>query len=446
MSDLISQYFATLAQPIPDITPPIRGVIPRELSDGDVMKITDKIFEHAQHKGASDIHLESISPEKAVIRMRIDGNMSSYASLNKEMREGFIGRVKILAGIDITIKNKPQDGKIVFTSATSTKTMNMRVATIPTVDNMEDMVIRVLPPGKPIPLADINMHPRSLNRLLGMLKRNHGFIFVSGPTGSGKTTTLHSIIHHVNRPDIKIWTAEDPIEIVQEGLRQVQINTKIGYDFPLVLRGFLRADPDVIVVGELRDHESFQVAIQASLTGHRVLSTLHTNSVAEAITRFSNMGVSANDLANGLVGGIGQTLLPLLCTRCKRAYNPSNDQVLELLREYCSGLENTDYYRADPKLFVGELYQYFIKTYGHDGKLRMYEPIGCSFCDDGYKGRIAIHELLEVSPQVRRAISAEKESSEIFQIALNEGMLTAKMDAVIKAVEGKIDINRAKLR
>src|ERR1044071_8031245 len=232
-----------------------------------------------------------------------------------------VSRLKIMAGLDISERRKPQDGKIKFQLVD--RSIELRAATIPTAGaGNEDIVLRILAAEEPIPLDRLEMTPRNLGEFRNLLDKPYGLVLCVGPTGSGKTTTLHSALGAINSSDRKIWTAEDPVEITQPGLRQVQVNPKIGFNFAAAMRAFLRADPDVIMVGEIRDHETAEVAVEASLTGHLVLSTLHTNSAVETVSRLLEMGIDRFNFADSLLGVLAQRLARTLCPECKEAYHP----------------------------------------------------------------------------------------------------------------------------
>jgi type II secretory ATPase GspE/PulE/Tfp pilus assembly ATPase PilB-like protein len=288
-----------------------------------------------------------------------------------------------MSNLDITVKRLPQDGKIKFRRNTGDE-IELRVATIPTQGGVEDVVMRLLAKGETMPLNDMGLLPRNYNDLIGIIAKPYGMILVVGPTGSGKTTTLHAALHHINRPDRKIWTAEDPVEITQYGLRQVQVQPKIGFDFAAAMRSFLRADPDIIMVGEMRDFETAKTGVEASLTGHLVFSTLHTNSAPETIVRLLDMGIDPLNFADALLGILAQRLVRTLCKSCKEAYHPTKEEYDEIAESY--GIEQFN------KLDI---------LYNDD--FRLYRPKGCGNCDGtGYKGRMGIHELLVGTEDIKR--------------------------------------------
>ncbi|HYG32742.1 MAG TPA: ATPase, T2SS/T4P/T4SS family, partial [Methylophilaceae bacterium] len=270
-------------------------------SDNTLVQLVNKMILDAYKENVSDIHIETYPGKKNTrIRFRKDGALMSYLEIPYNFRSALISRIKIMAQLDITDHRRPQDGKIDFSHFGPAK-IELRVATVPTSNSLEDIVMRILASAKPIPLEDIGMPANVMTTLQQLMERPHGFIVVCGPTGSGKTTTLHSLLAQINNTERKIWTAEDPVEITQEGLRQVQVNPKIGWTFAGAMRSFLRADPDVIMVGEMRDEETAKTGIEASLTGHLVLSTLHTNSAPESIVRLLDMGMDPFNFADALL-------------------------------------------------------------------------------------------------------------------------------------------------
>ncbi|MES2318519.1 MAG: GspE/PulE family protein, partial [Pseudomonadota bacterium] len=270
------------------------GEAPAEVSEAvenELVKLLNKIIIDAYRQGVSDIHIEPLPGKgKTGIRFRKDGTLVPYIEIPSSYRSAMVARVKIMCDLDISERRKPQDGKIKFKKY-GPLDIELRVATIPSSGGVEDIVMRILAAGEPIPLAKLGVLPYNLERLITAIEKPYGLFFVCGPTGSGKTTTLHSVLNHLNTPETKIWTAEDPVEITQKGLRQVQVNRKAGLDFATVMRSFLRADPDIIMVGEMRDKETVSMGIEASLTGHLVFATLHTNSAPESIVRLLDMGM-----------------------------------------------------------------------------------------------------------------------------------------------------------
>jgi type II secretory ATPase GspE/PulE/Tfp pilus assembly ATPase PilB-like protein len=263
---------------------------------------------------------------------------------------------------------------------------------------------------------------------------------VCGPTGSGKTTTLHSILKFLNTPDTKIWTAEDPVEITQKGLRQVQINKKAGIDFALIMRAFLRADPDIIMVGESRDKETVSMGVEASLTGHLVFSTLHTNSAPESITRLMDMGMDPFNFADALLGILAQRLAKKLCD-CKAAYVPDAEEVRLFVIEYSEELRHSKAWKTDYEGESKKLVETWNKTYGEDGHIKLYKAVGCEKCNKtGYKGRVGLHELLVADDGVKKLIQERARVADLFASAVEGGMRTLKMDGMEKIMMGLTDL------
>src|SRR5436853_73431 len=309
-----------------------------EAADNELVKLVNKVIIEAYNQGASDIHIEPYPGKgKTEIRFRKDGSLGPYIEVPASYRAALAARLKIMCDLDISEKRKPQDGKIKFKKF-GPLDIELRVATIPTAGGVEDVVMRILAAGEPIPLEKMGFTPRNLDELQKTVQKPYGLFFVCGPTGSGKTTTLHSVLKYLNTPDTKIWTAEDPVEITQKGLRQVQINKKAGLDFAVIMKSFLRADPDIIMVGEMRDKETTGTGIEASLTGHLVFATLHTNSAPESIIRLLDMGMDPFNFADALLGILAQRLAKRLCGKCKQAYVPEPAEITAFLREYCEEL------------------------------------------------------------------------------------------------------------
>ena len=290
---------------------------PIEQSDNSLVRLLNNMIIEAHKDGVSDIHIESYpGKEKIRVRFRKDGVLRTYLELPASYRNAMIARVKIMCDLDISERRKPQDGKINFAKFSPQHRIELRVATIPTNNSLEDVVLRILASARPIPIDMLGFAEPIEKALLHVVERPYGLVLCVGPTGSGKTTTLHSALSHINVPERKIWTAEDPVEITQPGLRQVQINAKIGWDFPKALRAFMRADPDVIMLGEIRDEETAHMAIEASLTGHLVLSTLHTNSAPETVTRLLDMGMDPFSFGDALLAVLAQRLVRASCQSC----------------------------------------------------------------------------------------------------------------------------------
>jgi type II secretory ATPase GspE/PulE/Tfp pilus assembly ATPase PilB-like protein len=395
-------------------------------SDSVIMQLVNKIINDAYGRRASDIHIEpNVDKKNVEIRFRVDGDCALYQTVPFSYRAAVISRIKIMSNLDITVKRIPQDGKIKFRRSTGEE-IELRVATIPTQGGVEDVVMRILAKGETMPLEDMALLPRNYKELINIISQPYGMILCVGPTGSGKTTTLHAALHHINRPDRKIWTAEDPVEITQYGLRQVQVQPKIGFDFAAAMRSFLRADPDVIMVGEMRDFETAKTGVEASLTGHLVFSTLHTNSAPETIVRLLDMGIDPLNFADALLGILAQRLVRTLCKKCKEQYHPTKEEYEEIAESYDR--------EAFDKLNI---------PYNNDFKL--YRPKGCDICDKtGYRGRMGIHELLVGTDDIKRMVQKHETVEVMRNKARSEGMTTLLQDGILKSLQGFTDFKQVR--
>jgi len=409
-------------------------------ADNELVKFVNKVIIDAYTQKVSDIHIEPMPGKfKTGIRFRIDGTLQPYIEVPAHFRQAMVTRLKIMCDLDISERRKPQDGKIKFKKYGPID-IELRVATIPSAGGVEDVVMRILAAGEPIPLDKLGLTPHNKERVIRTVEKPYGLFYVCGPTGSGKTTTLHSILKHLNTPDTKIWTAEDPVEITQKGLRQVQINRKAGIDFALIMRAFLRADPDIIMVGESRDKETVAMGVEASLTGHLVFSTLHTNSAPESITRLLDMGMDPFNFADALLGILAQRLAKKLCD-CKEAYVPDAEELKLFTIEYAEELKHSAAWKADYAGEAKKLVASWINVYGNEGKLQFYRHVGCDKCNKtGYKGRIGLHELLIADDGIKKLIQERARVAEIFAAAVEGGMRTLKMDGMEKIMMGLTDI------
>jgi len=437
---------SSIDQLLADMDSPLEGESADDSSlesaaaDNELVKFVNKVIIDAYNQKVSDIHIEPMPGKaKTGIRFRIDGTLQPYIEVPAQFRQAMVTRLKIMCDLDISEKRKPQDGKIKFKKY-GPLDIELRVATIPSAGGVEDVVMRILAAGEPIPLEKLGLTAHNKERLEKTISKPYGLFYVCGPTGSGKTTTLHSILKFLNTPDTKIWTAEDPVEITQKGLRQVQINRKAGIDFALVMRAFLRADPDIIMVGESRDKETVAMGVEASLTGHMVFSTLHTNSAPESITRLLDMGMDPFNFADALLGILAQRLAKKLCD-CKEAYHPSSQEVKDFIKEYAEELRNTDAWKADEGGESQKLFEDWMEHYGKDGKLTMYRAVGCDKCGKtGYKGRIGLHELMIADDAAKKLIQERARVAELFACAVSSGMRTLKMDGMEKVLMGLTDL------
>jgi type II secretory ATPase GspE/PulE/Tfp pilus assembly ATPase PilB-like protein len=411
-----------------------------QVTDNVVVRIVNKIIEDAHRQKVSDIHIEpGMGKQKVVVRFRKDGVLATYYKFPTKYRAVFVSRIKVMAHLDISNKNKPQDGKINFRHFAPID-VELRVATIPTAGGIEDVVIRLLSGGKCMPVNAIGLSSDNLDRLLDGISRPHGLFLVCGPTGSGKSTTLHSILNYLNGTERKIWTAEDPVEITQPGLRQVEVNEKVGMTFASAMRAFLRADPDIIMVGEMRDHETASTAIEASLTGHLVLSTLHTNSAAESIVRLLDMDMDPFNFADAMIGVLSQRLTKTLCTSCKKAYSPEMRELEFLAAEFCSEAMSDGSRSAPTDDEVRKQIEIWRNVFAQKGEFTLYKAPGCMDClDTGYRGRMGVHELLMSNSEIKKMVLRRAPASEVHIAAIKAGMHTRKQDGIEKILMGYTD-------
>jgi type II secretory ATPase GspE/PulE/Tfp pilus assembly ATPase PilB-like protein len=394
-------------------------------TDSGIVRLANQLIIEAFNRGASDIHVEPDGAKNpCLVRLRIDGDCQKFMEVPGQHRNALVQRLKIMSKLDISERRRPQDGKIRFKY--SKGTIELRVATIPTANGNEDVVMRILAASKPLPIDKMGFSDRNLTAFKEILAKPYGICLVVGPTGSGKTTTLHSALGFINTEDMKIWTAEDPVEITQKGLRQVQVQPKIDFTFAAAMRAFLRADPDVIMVGEMRDHETAAIGIEASLTGHLVFSTLHTNSAPETISRLLDMEIDPFNFADALLGIMAQRLIRVLCPKCKEAYHPTAEEYEEVMQAY-----GYDWWPTTGITYSPEL--------------TLYRPKGCANCSNtGYKGRMGVHELLVGTDELKRAIQRRAPIDELRSLAMQQGMRTLLQDAIEKAFKGVTDIKQAR--
>lgn len=381
-----------------------------EVDSAPIVKLVYSTLELAVSQGASDIHIEPMEDEVKV-RFRVDGRLQQSQNIPKEAQAAVSTRIKIMAGLDIAEKRIPQDGRFDFTA--NNKVLNVRVSVLPTVHG-EKVVMRILDKTNfLLPKEKLGFTKSNLVKFDQLLQNPNGIILITGPTGSGKSTTLYTMLSELNQVSDNITTVEDPIEYQIDGLNQVQVNIKAGLTFPNALRSFLRQDPDIIMVGEIRDSETVDVAIRAAITGHLVLSTLHTNDAVSSISRLEDMGVEPYLIAVSLRGVISQRLVRRLCTRCAEPYRPEEYELQYL------GL-------------------------AADGDYTFYKAVGCSHCNKtGYKGRIAVHEILLINNEMKDMISRSATVNEITKFAIEGGMSTLKDESVKLIKNGITSFNEA---
>ena len=387
-----------------------------------IVQLINKIIVDGYNLNCSDIHIEpSKGTRPAVVRFRIDGMCREVLKIPAKNVRASIARIKVMSNLDITESRKPQDGKIAVKMRG--KPLELRVATLPTI-NGESVIMRILAAGdNAIPFEKLGFSDRNFEACKRMMENPHGIILVVGPTGSGKTTSLHAVLGALNTPDRKILTAEDPVEITQHGLQQVQVMPKIGYTFAMALRAFLRCDPDIILIGEMRDHETAHSGIEASLTGHLVFSTLHTNSAPETIVRLLDMGLDPMNFADALIGIVAQRLVRTLCSTCKEPYKPSQEELDRLIHLY------------------GE--EYFPELNIDFDEVQLFKPGACEKCGGtGYRGRAGIHEALEGTPDMKKLIAKSTVVDEIRKLAYREGMRGLQQDGIAKIFKGLTDLEQ----
>lgn len=400
-------------------------------SDNTLVRLVNKIIMDAYEDGASDIHIETMKGNRPTrVRFRKDGLMSHYSDVPANFRNALVSRLKIMSRLDISEKRRSQDGKMDFAQFGPAR-IELRVLTMPTTEGLEDVVMRILAAPKAVSMDTLGLSAYTMAGVKKFAASPHGLVFVCGPTGSGKTTTLHSILSHINTPERKIWTVEDPVEITQDGLRQVQVQPRIDWTFASVLRSFLRADPDVIMVGETRDQETARTVIEASLTGHLVFSTMHTNSAAESVVRLLDLGLDPFNFGDALLGVLGQRLARRLCTACRLPYIASEQEVAMLAFEYC----------VDTPLQAEEVIAGWRQVHADkQGGITLHKAQGCEECNDtGYKGRLGVHELLVNTSAIKRKIMARANVTEIMEQAMSEGMSTLRQDGINKILQGYTD-------
>jgi type IV pilus assembly protein PilB len=405
---------ADLVQSLVDSVAPGQGGIDLtqvgESISGDtpVVKYVNLLVTQAIADHASDIHVEPTEHDLRV-RYRIDGVLQEKQSAPKGIQSSVISRIKVMADIDIAEKRKPQDGRMSVTH--EGQKIDLRVATLPTVWG-EKIVMRILDNSNAqLDLRDLSFSERSLDTYRASYTKPYGMILVTGPTGSGKSTTLYATVNAVSRPDINVITVEDPVEYRLPGINQVQVNPKAGLTFAAALRSILRSDPDVVLIGEIRDHETAQIAVEASLTGHLVLSTLHTNDAPSSVTRLIEMGIEPFLVGSALDSVVAQRLARKLCDRCKQPYEAGEREL------FLAGIE-------------------------HSGpRPVLHRPVGCSACSQtGYRGRIALHEVMSVTEEIERLAVAGASSLEIRSTAVQQGMVTLRDDGWQKICEGRTSL------
>ena len=384
------------------------------ISDAPLVRLVNSVIFQAAEDGASDVHFEP-QEDALLVRFRVDGVLHEVQRIPKRMMPGVLTRLKVLAKLDIAERRKPQDGRISLNAAAAGRTLDVRVATLPTVEG-ESIVMRLLDKSKKAPtLQELGMADQMRASLEVLIRKPTGALLVTGPTGSGKSTTLYAALTEINRPEINIITVEDPVEYRLGGVNQVQINQKAGLTFATALRSILRSDPDVVMVGEIRDGETAKISIEAALTGHLVLSTLHTNDAPQALTRLGEMGVEPFLIGAAVSAVVAQRLARKLCTHCCEMYTPSVDELVKA--------------RVSPEVAAAS-----------DGMI-FYRKKGCPRCNQtGYKGRIGIYQLLAMSEQLESLAVTKASREDIERAAIGEGMGTLWDDGLAKVAAGLTSI------
>jgi type IV pilus assembly protein PilB len=380
-----------------------------DVNDAPVIRLVNSILENAIREKASDIHIEP-DEKQTFVRLRIDGRLHKAMTIPRQIQNAVISRLKIMGRMDIAEKRIPQDGKI--KTKLDNRPIDIRVSTLPTVWG-EKMVMRILDQQAAlVPLEKLGFREDEEKAIMNLIERPNGIILVTGPTGSGKSTTLYSVLSKINAPEINITTVEDPVEYQMQGINQVNTNPKAGMTFASVLRSLLRQDPDVIMVGEIRDKETAEIAVQASLTGHLVISTLHTNDAPSTVSRLFHMGLEPFAVSAALIGVIAQRLVRRICGDCKVQVDVSDDQA-KLLEPYLTG----------------------------NKKLAVYKGNGCKICHDtGYKGRMGLYEIMLITPELRESIVERSNTDKIREVALTQGMKRLYDSGMLKVLEGKTTI------
>jgi type IV pilus assembly protein PilB len=384
------------------------------ISDAPLVRLVNSVIFQAAEDGASDVHFEP-QEDALLVRFRVDGVLQEVQRIPKRMMPGVITRLKVLAKLDIAERRKPQDGRISLNAAAAGRMLDVRVATLPTVEG-ESIVMRLLDKSRKAPtLEELGMSDEMRAQLEQIIRMPTGALLVTGPTGSGKSTTLYAALTEINRPEINIITVEDPVEYRLSGVNQVQINTKAGLTFATALRSILRSDPDVVMVGEIRDGETAKISIEAALTGHLVLSTLHTNDAPQALTRLNEMGVEPFLIGAAVSAVLAQRLARKLCNHCCEMYPPTVDELIKA--------------RVSPEVAAAS-----------DGMI-FYRKKGCPRCNQtGYKGRIGIYQLLTMSEQLESLAVQKATREDIERAAIGEGMRTLWDDGLAKVAAGLTSI------
>jgi type II secretory ATPase GspE/PulE/Tfp pilus assembly ATPase PilB-like protein len=386
-----------------------------------VAELFDRIVIEAHRRGASDVHIEPNGhAESTVIRLRVGGEIEQFQELAPTVAASLVAHLKEQAGLHVSERQRPQEGKLEF--RLPDRTLKLRVTTVPTVHGNEDVVMRLLGAGKPYPLAELGLSPANLAGLQSALARSEGLFLCVGPAAAGTTTTLHAALAHINSADVKIWTAEDPVEITQAGVRQVQVHPKIGFDFPEAVRSIVRADPDVIMIGDLRDRETALSGLDAALAGHLVMAAMRTRGAPEAVGRLLDWQIDRHGLAGVLLGVLAQRLVRGLCSYCRTSHPATADERAAIVE--AAGAERAE-------------------AAGWTGTPTLWRAPGCRACaGSGEEGRVAVHELLMPTEELREAVVAGASVEELRVLATAGGMVPLVADGIAKAVAGEVDLTQ----
>lgn len=403
--------------------------------------LAEKIITEACRLDASDIHIEPhIARGISVLRLRRDGALLPYLEAALDLHPVLVARLKTMCGLPASPAGHPVEGKLLFREF-SQLDIELRATFIPSAGGMEDVVLHLLSSGAPMPLERLGMVAATQDKLRAAIDTTHGLFLLCGPAGSGRTVALHSLLLQLERPDVKVWTIEDPMEITQPSARQVPVQRETGTDFAAALRAVLHADPDLVAIGDMRDSDTAAMAIEAALNGRMVLGAMPTASTTDTIARLHEMGSERFAMADALLGVLALRLAKRLCEHCKLAYQPGEAELELLLAEYSEELQKTDAWRADPRAAQLRIVSAWRERHGDArGGFTLYRPIGCKECSKGYKGRIGLHELLVPGERTRQLVRERATLPQLRTAALAEGLQTLKMDGIEKILAGLTDV------
>lgn len=403
--------------------------------------LSDRIITEACRLDASDIHIEPhIARGVSVLRLRRDGALLPYAEAALDAHAALVARLKAMCGLPTAPAGHPVEGKLLFREF-SQLDVELRATFIPSAGGMEDVVLHLLSSGAPMPLERLGMAPAIQDQLRAAIDTTHGLFLLCGPAGSGRTTALHSLLLQLERPDAKVWTIEEPVEILQPGARQVPVQRETGTGFAAALRAVLHADPDQVAIGDMRDSETASLAIDAALSGRMVLGCLPTGSSTDTISRLHEMGSERFAMADALLGVLALRLAKRLCEHCKLAYQPGEAELELLLAEYSEELQKGEAWRADPRAAKLRIVNGWRERHGDArGGFTLYRAVGCKECSKGYKGRIGLHELLVHGEHTRQLVRERATAPQLRNAALAEGLKTLKMDGIEKILAGMTDV------